>query len=99
MATRKLRSQFQPNQNYKNDNCDQNLESEFGNHATIFNTIEITRQAIDEGMKIDKVAKALVETKNAIDLVLKIRDVAMKTATIEIQENVVELREKLPKQL
>jgi regulator of replication initiation timing len=46
-------------------------------------------------MKIDTVAKALVETKNAIDIVLKIRDIAIKTATIELQENVAELRGKL----
>ena len=44
---------------------------------------------------MDTVAKALVETKNAIDLVLKIRDIAIKTATIELQENVSELKEKL----
>jgi molybdenum cofactor biosynthesis enzyme MoaA len=50
---------------------------------------------MDKGMKIDKVAKALVETKNAIDLVLKIRDIAMTTATIELQEHAAELRGKL----
>jgi regulator of replication initiation timing len=46
-------------------------------------------------MKIDTVAKALIETKNAIEIVLKIRDIAVRTATIELQEHTAELREKL----
>jgi DNA-binding transcriptional MerR regulator len=77
--------------NYRNDN----LEIEFREHAKIVDAIETIREAIDNGMSIDQVAKALAGTKNAIDLVGKIGDLATKATTLDLQENIIALRNDL----
>ena len=45
--------------NYKDDSS----EIEFGKHAKIVDAIETIRQAINDGMSIDQIAKALTGTK------------------------------------
>jgi hypothetical protein len=68
------------------------LEIEFGKHAKIVGTIETIRQAINDDMSIDQIAKALTGTKNAIDLVGKIGDLATRTVALDLQENIITLR-------
>jgi regulator of replication initiation timing len=47
---------------------------------------------MDNGMSLDVVAKALVGTKTALDLVSKISDIANKSSMLDLQENVISLR-------
>lgn len=81
--------------NHKDSGNEKGLEQEFQDYANVFNAIEIIKQAVDNGMSIDGLAKAITGTKNAIDLVSKISDIAVKSTMLELQESVVNLRMQL----